>query len=100
MSVHLRLAGYRRSRASCRPGGLPIFSFVKDVVLPAPVWTRLTWAWVAFFIFMGVLNWYVAFHFSLDTWVTFKVWGGTGLFLAFALMQGFWLSRHVKEETA
>ena len=73
---------------------------MKNVVLPAPVWTRLTWAWVAFFVFMGVLNWYVAFHYSLDTWVTFKVWGGTALFIAFALVQGYWLSRHVSEETA
>ena len=71
---------------------------MKDVVLPPSIWTRLTWAWVAFFVFMGVLNWYVAFHFSLDTWVTFKVWGGTALFVVFALAQGLWLSRHVNEE--
>ena len=30
---------------------------------------------------MGIANWYVAFHYSLDTWVNFKVWGGIGLFL-------------------
>ena len=27
---------------------------MKGVVLPAAVWTRLTWAWVAFFAFMGL----------------------------------------------
>jgi len=52
---------------------------------------------VAFFAFMGVANWYVAFHFPTDTWVNFKVWGGIGLFLLFALGQGLMLARHVSE---
>ena len=43
------------------------------------------------------LNWYVAFHYPTDTWVNFKVWGGIGLFLAFALVQGLLLARHVVE---
>jgi len=74
---------------------------MKGVQLPAPIWTRLTWAWVAFFAFMGTANWYVASHFSTDTWVNFKVWGGIGLFLVFALLQGLWLARHATpEETA
>ena len=33
-----------------------------------------------------------------ETWVMFKVWGGIGLFLVFALAQGLWLARHVQEE--
>jgi intracellular septation protein len=73
---------------------------MKGVVLPPRVWTQLTWAWVAFFGFMGVANWYVAFHFSEQTWVLYKVWGGIGLFLVFALAQGMWLSRHLPEEAA
>jgi intracellular septation protein len=73
---------------------------MKGVVLPDPVWSRLTWAWVAFFGFMGAANLYVAYSYPLDTWVNFKVWGGIGLFLAFAIVQGFWLSRHLAEETA
>jgi intracellular septation protein len=73
---------------------------MKGVVLPAAVWTRLTWAWVAFFAFMGVANWYVAFHYSEQTWVLYKVWGGIGLMLLFVLVQGLWLSRHLPEETA
>ena len=72
---------------------------MKGVTLPAPIWTRLTWAWVAFFAFMGVANWYVAFHYSEQTWVMYKVWGGIGLFAAFALAQGLLLARHVQEET-
>lgn len=70
---------------------------MKDLTLPSNVWTGLTWAWVAFFGAMALANWYVAFHFTTDTWVNFKVWGGIGLFLAFALAQGLVLARFLSE---
>jgi intracellular septation protein len=70
---------------------------MKDIELPLSIWTRLTWSWVAFFVAMAATNWYVAFHFSTETWVDFKVWGGIGLFLLFALAQGVFLARHVIE---
>jgi len=70
---------------------------MKQIELPPPIWTRLTWAWVGFFGAMALANWYIAFHFPLETWVNFKVWGGMGLFLAFALVQGAFLARHVIE---
>ena len=79
--------------------GRNLISYVmQGVVLPEAVWTRVTWSWVAFFAFMAVLNWYVAFHYPLDTWVNFKVWGGMGLFLVFALAQGLFLARHIEGE--
>ena len=70
---------------------------LKDLTLPPAIWTRVTWAWAAFFAGMGVLNWYVAFHYSTETWVNFKVWGGIGLFLLFAVVQGMFLARHMTE---
>jgi len=70
---------------------------LKDITLPPAIWTRVTYAWAGFFVAMGVLNWYVAFHYPLDTWVNFKVWGGIGLFLLFALVQGFFLARYITE---
>ena len=72
---------------------------LKDLTLPASVWSRLTWSWVGFFALMAIANWYVAFHFSTDVWVNFKVWGGIGLFLLFALAQGLVLARYVSEPT-
>jgi intracellular septation protein len=70
---------------------------MKEIALPAQIWTRLTWSWVAFFAAMAFANWYIAFHYATDTWVNFKVWGGIGLFFAFALAQGLFLARHVTE---
>lgn len=66
------------------------------IELPQAIWRRLTWAWVTFFVSMGVLNLYVAFNFSTDTWVTFKMWGTMALLLVFALLQGLYLSRHMQ----
>ena len=61
---------------------------LKDIALPAHVWSAVTWSWVAFFAAMAVANWYVAFHFTTETWVNFKVWGGIGLFLALRARAG------------
>ena len=78
--------------------GRDLLAYVlKDLTLPPAVWSRVTWSWAAFFAAMAVLNWYVAFHYPTDTWVNFKVWGGIGLFLLFALAQGLLLARHMTE---
>lgn len=66
--------------------------------LPEAIWTRLAVAWGAFFIFKGTLNLYVAYAFSTDIWVNFKLFGGMGLMFAFVIAQALWLSRHLPEE--
>jgi len=70
----------------------------EQVRLPDPVWTRLNWSWAAFFVFMGAANLYVAFSFSTDTWVNFKLFGGMGLMLLFVLLQAAFLARHMEEK--
>ena len=67
----------------------------EQLQLPAGVWARLSLAWVAFFALMGVVNLWVAFNFSTDTWVNFKLFGGLGLMLLFTLAQGLYISRHL-----
>jgi len=69
-----------------------------QVRLPDPVWARLNWSWVAFFAFMGAVNLLVAFNFSTDQWVDFKLFGGTGLMVMFVVVQAMFLARHVQEE--
>jgi len=66
------------------------------ITVPPPVWVRLTWAWTLFFLFMGLLNLYVAFNFSEETWVNFKLFGMMGLTLVFVFAQAFYLSRHME----
>jgi intracellular septation protein len=69
-----------------------------QIQLPDEVWTRLNLAWAGFFVAMGLLNLYVAYSFSEEAWVNFKLFGGMGLMFAFVLAQGFYLSRHLEEE--
>jgi intracellular septation protein len=72
----------------------------EQLQLPEPVWARLSLAWVAFFAAMGVINLWVAYNFSTDTWVNFKLFGGIGLMLLFTLGQGLYISKHLPEEDA
>lgn len=71
----------------------------QQIRLPEAIWSRLNVAWSVFFVIMGALNLYVAYSFSEDTWVNFKLFGGLGLMLLFVLGQGYYLSRHIEEET-
>ena len=69
-----------------------------QVTLPDEIWTRLLMSWIAFFGIMGGLNLYVAYSFSTDTWVNFKLFGGIGLMLAFVLLQALMLAKHVQDK--
>lgn len=78
-----------------------IRALMKDQVeLPEPVWARLNLSWIAFFAVMGILNLYVAYSYSEDTWVSFKLYGGMGLMFLFVLGQGLMLSRHIEEKNS
>ena len=70
------------------------------ITLPDPVWVRLNRAWVAFFTAMGLLNLYVAYSFSEQVWVNFKLFGFLALTLLFMFAQGIYLSRHLVTEAA
>lgn len=69
----------------------------KQMSLPDPVWRKLNLSWAGFFAAMGAANIYVAFSFSTDAWVNFKLFGGIGLLLAFAFAQALMLSRYLEE---
>ncbi|RCS59640.1 septation protein A [Parvibium lacunae] len=65
--------------------------------LPQAVWDRLCTLWIGFFTVMAALNLWVASVFSTDTWVNFKLFGGIGLLLAFAIGQGLYLNRYLSD---
>ena len=72
----------------------------KNISLPDPIWARLNWSWITFFMAVGAANLYVAFsgHFSDDDWVNFKLFGMMGLTIVFVIGQAFYLSRHIKPD--
>lgn len=70
----------------------------KQLTLPDPVWQRLNVAWIGFFVAMAALNLLVAYRFSTDVWVNFKLFGTLGLTIAFVVAQALYLGRHVPEE--
>jgi len=71
-----------------------------QVTLPEFVWGKLLASWIAFFALMGALNLIVAFNFSTDAWVNFKLFGGIGLMLVFIVLQGLMLARHIENKKA
>ena len=70
----------------------------QNLSLPAPAWKKLNYAWVAFFTFSGIANLYVAYNFSEDIWVNFKLFGLLGLTFAFIVAQSFYLYRFMNPE--
>jgi intracellular septation protein len=72
-----------------------------QIKLPEPVWARVCYSWVVFFVAMGLLNLLMAFVvFKNDTgaWVSFKLFGFTGIFFVFIVGQTLMLSKHIQEE--
>lgn len=54
---------------------------------PDTVWNRWVAGWVLFFFALGIVNLYVAYNFSEDVWVKFKVFGALVLSLALMALQ-------------
>jgi intracellular septation protein len=67
----------------------------KKISMPEKVWDKLNLAWAIFFAALGCLNLYVAFNFSTDAWVNFKLFGTMGLMLVFVIGQTIVLDKHM-----
>jgi intracellular septation protein len=70
----------------------------EKLALPDIAWSQLNLAWSVFFAVLGVVNLYVAFNYTTDAWVNFKLFGATGMMLAFVLLQSLWLSKYIEED--
>lgn len=66
--------------------------------LPDAAWSRLNLSWGGFFAMMGLVNLWVAFNYSTDAWVNFKLFGSMGLMLVFVIAQGMMLSKYMDKE--
>jgi intracellular septation protein len=70
----------------------------EKLTLPTKVWNQVNLGWSLFFVLLGIVNLYVAFNFSTDAWVNFKLFGATGMMLIFVLLQAMALSKYMQEE--
>ncbi|VVE11315.1 septation protein A [Pandoraea terrigena] len=70
----------------------------KQMALPDPLWRAVNFSWALFFLAMGALNLVIAYHFSTDTWVDFKLFGGMGLMVVFIVVQSLWLAKYIKQD--
>jgi len=69
----------------------------EQLELPAAIWQRLNLTWAMFFLTLGGVNLYVAYHFEEPVWVNFKLFGMLGLTFLFVILQSFYLSRYLPE---
>jgi len=70
----------------------------KEITLPEPIWTKVTWAWVIFFALCAGLNVYIAFKLPLDVWVNFKVFGLLAATFGFTLLTGVYIYKHMPKD--
>jgi intracellular septation protein len=65
--------------------------------LPASIWRKMNLSWSIFFITLGTINIFIAYHFSTDTWVNFKLYGILGAIIIFSFLQAICLSKHMTD---
>ncbi|WP_406663327.1 septation protein A [Gallaecimonas sp. GXIMD1310] len=70
----------------------------KEMTLPAPLWNKLAWGWAGYFCAMAVLNLYIAYNYSQDLWVDFKLFGTVGLGLIAAVITGMVIYKHLPDD--
>jgi len=69
-----------------------------QVQLPHTVWRHLNLLWVANFAIVGALNLYVAYSYSEDTWVSYKLYSAIGFTLALTILTALLIGPHLKDE--
>ena len=65
----------------------------KQVELKNNFWNVINWYTSVFFVSLGFINLYVAYNFSEDTWVNFKLFGITGLLFIYMIFLGLYISK-------
>lgn len=67
----------------------------KQISMPDPIWNKLNGAWAGFFILLGFLNIYIAYNFTTEAWVNFKLFGTMILMFAFIIGQSLMISKYI-----
>jgi len=70
----------------------------RQIHLPKQVWNRLNLLWVANFLIVGALNLVVAYGFSEETWVSYKLYSAIGFTLLLTILTALLISPHLKDD--
>jgi len=68
-----------------------------QIDVPDAVWTRVNYLWSGYFLLVGALNLLVAYNFSEETWVDYKLYSAFGFTILLSIMTVAILSPHLKE---
>jgi intracellular septation protein len=74
--------------------------FNNTIKAPDAVWRKLSLVWIAFFLFMGLLNLYFVYFQSTEVWVWYSTFGDMGLMFVFMITQVYWLYPYLPEDEA
>lgn len=69
-----------------------------QIHLPKPVWSKLNLLWVSNFAIVGTLNLVVAYGYSEETWVSYKMYSAIGFTLLLTILTALLISPHLKDE--
>ena len=69
-----------------------------QIHLPKAVWTKLNLLWVSNFAIVGALNLVVAYGYSEDTWVSYKLYSAIGFTLLLTILTALLISPHLKDD--
>ena len=64
----------------------------KSLKMSSENWKKLSLGWIFFFLFSGFANIFVAYNYSEEFWVKFKLFGLMGFTLIFVILQTIWIS--------
>ena len=65
-----------------------------QIEMPDAAWQKLQQLWIGFFAVMGVINLAVAYTFSTEIWVDFKLFGLMALTLVFTIAVGWFMTKN------
>jgi intracellular septation protein len=70
---------------------------IKMIDAPTSIWNKLNFAWAIFLVLLGFLNLYVAFNYTENAWVNFKLFGVTAIMFIFIIGQTLVLKKYLIE---
>lgn len=68
-----------------------------EIQMPQRAWSKVTLVSTLHFFMVGAVNLYVAYNYSMDTWVSFKLWSAFLFTLLWAVMVGVIMGPYLKE---